>query len=314
MRKPFFLIFLVFLFFLSFQPYASSEWLYYDEGDAVHASSGLRYQGVRFSLPGDSIRAPLLQLAFFYSTSSAFCPVKIHITDHTHSVRIADRISYDAVNGWNYVDVSIPGISVPHNFYIILENKKCGFLMMDNHDLSERSFKGNYLKSMTTRLSRDLLIRAEIGDPWEIPVMNAWDVSVSEKITIQQKGTATQKIIKDFGEAWTLYAENSFAMDSGIYGLWKQKGGKFSVSLDPEEVRGHLITGLSDDLAAEITDLIVTKISFTGKIAPDGIMTGTLRIFAKVSFFAPVDSAKVTVERKFTGMPVAFSESFSPRP
>jgi hypothetical protein len=288
---------------------ALSEWLYYDEGDAVHAGSSLPYQGVRFSLPGDSVRAPLLQVAFFYSTNLAFCPVKIHMTDHSHFTRLADRINYDAVNGWNYLDVSMFGISVPHNFYVILENRKCGSLMMDNNELSGRSFKGNYLKSMTTQLSHDLLIRAEIGEAWEIPVLQEWNVSINEKLIIKQAGAATQKILKDFGESWTLYAENSFATNNNIYGIWKQKLKKFQISLDPEEIREHLVVSLSNDLTREIADVVVTKISFTGNIETDETIKGTLKIFAKISFFDSDASAKVTIERKFAGIPVALQES-----
>ncbi len=304
-------IILIAFLVLSIQASAYSEWLVYDEGDAVYAGSGLPYQGVRFSIPGENVRAPLPQIAFYYSTNLAFCPVKIHITDHSHSTRLTNRIYYDAVNGWNYLDVSMFGISVPHNFYIILENRKCGFLMLDNNDLSERSFKGNYLKSMTTRLSHDLLIRAEIGEAWEIPVLQEWNVSVSEKLTVKQAGAATQKIVKDFGEVWTLFTESSFATNNNIYGIWKQKLKKFLISLDPEEVRAHLIETLSNDLVFEISDVIVAKISFTGKVAADGTINGVLKIFAKISFFDSDASARVTIERKFTGIPVALQESVS---
>jgi hypothetical protein len=287
---------------------ALAEWLYYDEGEALYAGSSLLYQGVRFSLPDDSIRAPLLEVAFYYSTNAVFCPVKIHITDHSHSTRIADCISYDAVNGWNYLDISELGISVPHNFYVILENRRCGFPMLDNHGLSERSFKGNYLKSMTTQLSHDLLIRSEIGETWEISLLKAWDVAISETLTVKQAGAATQKILKDFGESWTLYAENSFVTNDNIYGIWKQKGQKFQISLDPEEVLEHLLESLSNDLSSEIADVVVAKISYTGKVMIDGTIKGTLKIYAKISFFNSDPSAKVIIERKFTGIPVALPE------
>ena len=300
------LTYLLTVFFLLFSMISAdaqgSEWLYYDEGDPVHAGSSLPYQGVRFSLSGDSIRSPLLQVAFYYSTDAAFCPVKIHITDHSHSARLADPVSYDAVNGWNYLDVSMLDISVPHNFYIILENSKCGSLMLDNQDLNARSFKGNYPKSMTTRLSHDLLIRAEIGEPWEIAVLKEWDVFISEKITVKQSGAAAQKILKDFTETWTLFSENSFITDNNIYGLWKQNKQKFQISLDPEEVREHLIEGLSYELSREISDVIVTRTIFSGKVATDGAVQGTLKIFAKITFFDSDISAKATIERKFLGI------------
>ena len=304
-----FIALIIFLaFFITSADAQGSEWLYYDEGDAVHAGSSMPYQGVRFSLPDEIIRSPLLQVAFYYSTDAAFCPVNIYITDHSHSTILTDRMSHSAVNGWNYLDLSAFGISVPHNFFVILENRACGSLMLDNNELSVRSFKGNHLKSLITTLSHDLLIRAEIGEPWEIPVLKEWDVLISEKITIQQRGTPTQKIVKDFGETWTLYEEASFVTDNNIYGLWKQKKQKFQISLDPEEVREHLVDSLSDGLTNEISDVIVTKISFTGKVIADGTIKGTLKIFAKISFFDITNSAKVTVERKFTGIPVELNE------
>ncbi len=293
------------IIFLPGEGAASPQWLLYDDGEALHPGSSLRYQGVRFSLPDEGIRTPLLQVAFFYATGNAFCPVKIHITDHTHSVHLADRISHNAVNGWNYLDLSFMGISVPHNYYIIVENKKCGFLMLDDHDVSDRSFKGNYLKSMTTRLSHDLLIRSEIGDIWDIPVRFAWNVSGSEHIILTQSGSPPQKIMREIGENWTLYTENSFVSHEKLYGTWKQKKQKFQVSLDFEEVRAHLMESLPADFGREVADVIVTKILFSGKIADDGTIKGSLKIFAKISFFDSTNLAKVRVEKQFIGIPAS---------
>lgn len=284
----------------------ASQWLFFDDGEAVHPGSSLRYQGVRFSLPDEGIRAPLLQIALFYATGNAFCPVKIHITDHTRSVRLTDRISLDAVNGWNYLDLSLLGLSVPHNFYVILENKKCGFLMMDNQEVSSRSFKGNYLKSMTTRLTHDLLMRAKIGDIWDVPMRYEWNISWSERVILKQSGSPTQTRERELRDkVWKLYADNSFVSDGKLYGIWKQKKQKFQVSLDFEEVRAHLMESLPSDFGREVADVIVTKIVFTGKIADDGMIAGILKIFAKVSFFDTAQLAKVKVEKHFIGLPAS---------
>jgi hypothetical protein len=298
-----YLLTVVFLLFSMISADAEgSEWLYYDEGDPVHAGSGLPYQGVRFSLPGDGVRSPLLQVAFYFSTDTASCPVKIHITDHSHSARLADPVSYYAVNGWNYLDLTKSGIWVPHNFYVILESRTCGSLMLDDNEQNSRSFKGNHLKSLATRLSHDFLIRAEVGEPAALSVIKKWDVTGSEKTTVQQKGVATQRIIRDFGEAWTLYDDASIVTDDTLYGLWKQNKQKFQISLDPEEVREHLIEGLSYELSREISDVIVTRTIFSGKIATDGAVKGTLKIFAKITLFDSDIPAKAIIERKFVGI------------
>lgn len=283
---------------------AKAEWIVYDDDVPMHAGSGMRYQGVRFTLPGVSVRAPLRQIAFFYSTTALSCPIKVHVTDHSRSTRLANIITIDAANGWNFLDISALGISVPHNFFIILENRKCGFPMLDNQEASERSFKGNHLKSMTTRLSHDLLMRAEIGEAWEIPVQQEWDVSIVEKITIRKAGEADRKIPRDVSERWTLYAENSFTAGNSIFGIWKPKKQKFQISLDFEEVREHLINNLLLDLDHDIFDARVTKVSFKGKVIADGAIEGTMKIFGKIFFFGADSWAKVTVERKFTGIPV----------
>lgn len=287
---------------LTVQPSASAEWLFYDEGEAVHPGSSMPYQGVRFSLPGETVRASLSQIAFFYTTEAAFCPIGIQITDHSHSARLADRIDYNAVSGWNYLDFSLMGISVPHNFYVILVNRKCGYPMLDNQEAGTRSFKGNYLQSMTTRLSHDLLIRSAIGEPLEIPVLKKLDVLISEVITVKQPKTAPRKIAKDSWGMWTFYADSSLAADNNLYGIWKQKGRKFQVSLDSEEVREYLIASLSEDFSREISDLVVAKISFTGTAAANGTIRGTVKIYAQV-FFSDNTSGTVTIVRKFNGTP-----------
>ena len=292
------------------QSIASSEWIIYDEGEAVHPGSGMPYQGVRFSLPAEAVRAPLLQVAFFYSTNASFCPVRIHLMDHSRSVRLLEPITHNATQGWNYVDLSLHNISVPHNFYVILENSSCGYPMLDDQIAGGRSFKGNYLQSMTTRQKHDLLIRVEIGDQFEIPVAEEWDVSIFEKMTVKQPGVLTEKIVTDSTGKWKLYSEGSFTEDNGIYGILRQKGKKVQILLDAEDVRIHIIESLSGYLKSEITDMIVTKISFTGKES-NGYLKGSVKIFARIVLADRSASGKIAIERKFTGISLKLSNTFS---
>ena len=292
------------------QSIASSEWIIYDDGEAVHAGSGMVYQGVRFSLADDVVRAPLLQVAFFYSTNDSFCPVRIHITDHSRSASLLEPIVHDAIQGWNYVDLSLFNISVPHNFYVILENSSCGFPMLDDGEAGERSFKGNHLRSMTTRLSHDLLIRTEIGEPSSIPVREEWNVSIGEKITVKHSGTPTLKIVNDSAGKWKLYSEGSFKEDNMLYGLFMQKGKNIRVDMDPEDVRNYIIEIISSNLTEQIANAVVTKVSFTGKSVV-GIFKGNFKIYARIVFADNKIPGKITIERKFTGSTVKSAEAVS---
>lgn len=285
-------------------------WLSYDEGEPAHAGSGMRYQGVRFTLPDTSVRATLQQVSFYYATAAPSCPVKIHVTDHGLSRMIPIR-SFDAVDGWNFVDLTASTVAVPHNFYVVVENRKCGFLMLDNDEVSDRSFKGNHLKSLKTRLSHDLLIRAEIGEPLNIPLSQTWNVSVTEKRSIRQTGVPVRKDEYDFAETWRLFADSSLVIDDALFGAWRQKKQKFSVSLDFEEVRGYLFVLLCDIFADTISDIIVTKASFTGIRSSDESIRGTLKLFAKISFFENAHSAKMSLERTYVGVPRDVTETFS---
>lgn len=304
MHKPFIIIlkaiFFSLFFLFSFQTAATGEWIYYDDGEAVHAGSGMPYQGVRFSLPGDVVRAPLLQVSFYYSTNAASCPVSVYITDHSLSSILLDPIVHDAVHGWNHVDISLFDISVPHNFYVILQTGSCGFPMLDDRQAGERSFKGNHVRSMTTRLYHDLMIRAEIGEAWHIPVHSEWDMAVSNRITVKQAGSPTRRIVNQTAGKWILFTEQSFAEENGLYGILRQKGKKVQVSLDPEDVRTYIIEIISSHLTAQIADAVVTKMSFTGK-SSDGTLKGSFKIFAGIVFDDSSKPGKIVIERKFTG-------------
>ena len=293
-------IFFSMFFLFSFQTFASGEWIYYDDGEAVHAGSGMPYQGVRFSLPGDIVRAPLLQVSFYYSTNASSCPVTVYITDHSLSSMLLEPIVHDAVHGWNHIDLSLFDISVPHNFYVIIQNGSCGFPMLDDRQAGERSFKGNHVRSMTTRLYHALMIRAEIGEPLHIPVHSEWDMAVSDKVTVKQAGFPTRTIVNQTAGNWTLFAEQSFTEENGLYGILRQKGKKIQVSLDPEDVRTYVIEIISGHLTTQIADAVVTKMSFTGK-SSDGTLKGSFKIFARIVFDDNNKPGKIIIERKFTG-------------
>jgi len=297
--------FCAFSFFLCLilagKPCVNAEWIAYDDGDAVHAGSGLKYQGVRFSLPDDAVRASLRQISFFYWTNGASCPVGVYLTDHSRSGRLAERLLVTVQQGWNVFDVSDLDVSVPHHFYVALENLKCGFPMLDNDERSERSFKGNHLKSMTTRLSHDLVLRVEIGDRQEIPIAREWDVYVSERVGVKRGGLTKQIFSYTTQERWVLYSDDSFVIPEGIFGLWKQRGNRFRVSLDPEQVREHLF-GLSAQYFAEgeLADVRVTKITFDGTISPEGVIGGRLIISAGLRFVDVPHFGQITIRRQFS--------------
>lgn len=280
---------------------AAPDWLYYDNGTAADPSSSFKFQGVRFSLPDDVLKTQLLTISFYYS-GPASCPVTVHVTSFDHSTELITPIDYSAGNIWNYVDLSSYNILVPHNFYVILEGHNCGSPVLDDAESSGRSFKGKFLQSLNTLLSRNLLIRSEIGPPVSIPVTNEWNVNITEKVKIKIKGQKPETDMSNYVEKWTLFNDGSFQKDDKLYGTWKQKGLKFAVSLDPEDI-GDVI---KDIFPEDVTAVVVTKISFTGTEKKDGTIKGKYKVYAGVHFHDENGNDKVgtiTIEQNFTGTP-----------
>lgn len=277
---------------------AAPEWIYYDNGNPENPSSSFPFQGVRFSLPDDVVTTPLLTIRFYFSCPDV-CPVTVHITGHDHKTDISAPINYNAGNSWNDIDVSGYNIALPHNFYIILENHSPGSPVIDEENSVGRSFKGNFPESMTTHLSHNLLIRAETGTPIEVPVLKEWDTTITETIKSKIKGykAVTQKTA--YAEKWTMYADGSFATENNLYGLWKQKGKKVVIMLDPEDI----IHMLDEKLYDNIEKTIVTKANLYWKEKKGGKMQGVNSMSAGAYFEDYEAVGYVTVKWKFTGMP-----------
>jgi hypothetical protein len=284
----------------------SSEWLVYDNYYPERSSPSFSYQGVRFSLSDGVVSAPLLTIRFYYSTSSLVCPVTVHITGHDYTKQLAEPITYNAVNGWNELDVSAFAISATHNFYIILESSVCGNPMLDDGTSYERSFKGRYLENLTSRCSSNLLIRAEVGEPILISEFNAFISSISEKIKVEIQGNGKQTFLNNYDETWNLYSEGSFEIDSKLYGLWDLKRSKYRFSFDPEDISEDIGGMLEDMSYGENSDIIVTKESCAGKKKKDGSMSGTCTFYIKVYFNDFEAPGSVIIEKKFKAVPAVF--------
>lgn len=276
-------------------------WLYYyDDGTADNPSSTSKFQGVRFSLPDGVVKTQLFTIRFYYSCSDS-CPLTIHITGYDHKTKLVAPISVLANDSWNEIDVSGYNILVLHNFYIILERDGEGVPYVDdNEDDEGRSFTGRYLASMDTLLSRNLLIAAELGSPVSIPILKEWNVSVTEKLTVSIKGHALEIDTNDYSEEWTLYADGSFATNSYLYGIWKQKGNKCTVSLDPEDMIDS-IENIVDDYMSRLK---VTKINFTWTERRDGTIKGSYKIYAGAFFENYNNLGTVILQGSFTGAPL----------
>ncbi len=282
----------------------TSEWLSYDDDFAASPSSSFKFQGVRFSLPYDVVRAQLLSVSFYYSAPES-CPVTVHVTSFDHRIELITPIDYSAGNAWNNLDLSGYNLLVPHNFYVILEIYNCGSPVIDDDESSGRSFKGRSLRSLNTHQSRNLLIRSEIGPSISIPVTKEWDVNITEKVKIKIKGQKTEIDMSDYTEKWTLFDDGSFRTDNELYGIWKQKGSKFAFLLDPEDI-GELI---ADDFLEDVTSVIVPKIIFIGKEKKDGTIKGKYKAYAGVHFqdynwddYNWVNNfATVIIQKNFTG-------------
>lgn len=281
---------------------ADTEWLFYDDGTAADASSAFKFQGVRFSLPADVVKTQILTVSFYYSRDG--CPVTIHVTSFDHKTELITPIAYNAGNMWNEVDLSGSDLLVPHNFYVVLENqdKLCGSPEVDDGESSGRSFKGRFLQSLNTLLSRNLLLRSEIGPPVSIPVTNEWDVKIAETVKIKIKGQKPETDVSNYIEKWTLFDDGSCQTSGGLYGTWKQKGSRFAVSLDPEDIAPVI----EDIFPGDVTSVLVTKISFAGTEKKDGTIKGTCKIYAGVQYQddnGNDEVASVIIEEKFASMP-----------
>lgn len=273
-------------------------WLYYDNGIAANPSSLLKYQGVRFSLPDGVVKTQLLTIRFYYSCSGS-CLVTIHITGHDHKTALTKPINYLANNSWNELDVSGYNIFVSHNFYIILKNLGSGSPDIDNKNDVGRSFKGRYLSSMNTSLSHNLLIRAELGFPISIPALKEWDMSITEKIKVRIQGHGSETNIHDYSEKWILYTDGSFATERYLYGIWKQKGSKYIVSLDPED----MIDSVEHMFDGHIANVKVARINFTWKETEDGTIKGSYKIYAGAFFKDYNDIGTIILQGNFIGTP-----------
>jgi hypothetical protein len=276
---------------------ASAEWLFYDTGSADNPGSSFKFQGVRFSLPEETVKAPLQKISFHYSCSGS-CPVTIHITNHDRKTRLINPIDYTAVNGWNEIDVSGFALLVPHSFYVILERHGTGCPSIDNETSAGRSFKGTFLASMNTLLSHNLLVRAEIGPAVVIPVLKKFDSVVTETTKVNIQGNAPEKLIRTFSAKWTLFSDGTFMTENYVYGTWRQKGRKLLFSYDPED-----IVNLLKDMPYGKMTVSVAKISFSGMERKDRTIKGAYKIYAGAHFHDYNSVGKILIEGKFVAAP-----------
>jgi hypothetical protein len=204
-----------------------------------------------------------------------------------------------ANNSWNEIDVSESNILVPHNFYIILENSGSGSPAIDNENDVRRSFKGRHLASMNTSLRHNLLIRAELGPPVSIPRLKEWDISVTGQMKISIQGNGSETNIHEYSEKWILYTDGSFAQENYLYGIWKQKGSTFIVSLDQKD----MIDRIKNMADKHLANIIVTKINFTWKENKEGIIRGSYKIYAGALFEDYNNLGMIILQGNFTGTP-----------
>lgn len=278
--------------------YAAPDWLYYDSDTPDSTSSSFKFQGVRFSIPDDIPATQLLAVSFYYSTATS-CPVKIHVTSFDHMADLISPINWSAINAWNDVDLSDHNVLVPHNFYVILETRNCGSPVFDDGENGGRSFKGRYLQSLNTLLSRNLLIRAEIDSSDPVPVLKEWVVTGIDKVKVSVGGGKAKTNVNDISETWTLYSDGSLRKENNLYGKWKQKGSQFSVSFDTEDIAALVQDAISED----VTSVLVTKTGFSGTEKKDGTIKVSYKFFASVNVQGDSKARMVTIEGSCTGIP-----------
>lgn len=277
---------------------ASAEWLFYDEDSAGNPSSSFEFQGVRFSLPDETVKAPLQKISFYYSCSGS-CPVTIHITGFDHKTVLMPPIDYTAGDGWNEIDVSGFALLVPHTFYVILEKQGTGSPVLDEGMNAGRSFKGHFLASMNIPLSRNLIVRAEIGPSVMIPVLKQFDVDITETTKVNIQGNRPEKFERIFSDKWTLFSDGTFMTENYLYGTWKQKGKKLIFFYDPEDI----VNLLKDDMPYETMNVTVAKISFSGAEKKDRTMKGSYKIYAGAYFYEYDSVGKILIGGKFIAVP-----------
>ena len=140
---------------------ASPAWLLYDNG-TNNLGSSFTFNGVGFSLTGGLTQARLLTVRFYYTNTGG---VTIHVTEDDHVTELIAPIPYTvSAAGWNDVDLSGSSIVVPENFYVVIERGAGdpGKPVQDDVANVGRSFIGSSLPMLTTALTYNLLLRAEV--------------------------------------------------------------------------------------------------------------------------------------------------------
>lgn len=130
-------------------------------------------------------------------------------------------------------------------------------------------------------------------------IVGSWDVFVSEKLKLKIKGLKTEIDIKNLPEQWIFYGNGSFEKTDDISGVWIQRGRKYEVFLNEEDV----IENLKDLLANKgfsNTIINITKQRFIVKEKNNNKLQGKYLILADITFESG-NIGRIKIKGKCTG-------------
>ena len=130
-------------------------------------------------------------------------------------------------------------------------------------------------------------------------IIGSWDVFVTEKLKLKIKGLKTEIDIKNLPEQWIFYGNGSFEKTDDISGIWTQRGRKYEVFLNEEDV----IENLQDLLANKgfsNTVINITKQRFIAKEKKNNTVKAKYLILADITF-ENGNTGKIQIKGKCTG-------------
>lgn len=108
-----------------------------------------------------------------------------------------------------------------------------------------------------------------------------WYVQGSATTKISAKGQKTKTFKNSINDIWIFNSDGSFETE-GIGGTWTQKGKKFSITLNIDDIISNFEESLTEDLGTDITIEEIIKMSVTGTEGKNGKMNGTIKIYMNV--------------------------------
>jgi hypothetical protein len=140
------------------------------------------------------------------------------------------------------------------------------------------------------------------GVAWS-SVVGTWDAygTMTVKVSVKGYGSHTEKV--NFEDDFIFHANNYFEIID-FAGAWSQKGKKFTVLLDADEIGDYFSDNLSDEVGTDVY-VEVTKAAFSGQEQRNGTIKGSFTMNMKLYVYDEDCECErkgtLKVSGKFTG-------------